>query len=574
MIWLLVILFPLLLSLVAPAAEGDARRRGALLSAAALPALLAGLAIVPVETAAFPGLFLGAEFGLDTPRGALLTLAALLWGIAGAFAGAYLRRDAHPVRFAFFFLLAMSGTFGLIVAQDVPSFYTCFVVMTFASYPLVIHTATPEARRAGRIYLVMAVAGELFLIFSLYGAVQAADSLLLVDLAPAVADAENGRNLLLLGLIGFGVKAGAVPLYFWLPLAHPVAPTPASAVLSGVMIKAGLLGWLHLAPLGQPDPTGWAEMLIVLGLLAAFGAAAIGFFQEDPKTTLAYSSISQMGLMTVLLGLGMKAGASEAAVAGALALYAFNHGLAKGALFLGTGVVAAVSHGRLWVMAGLATGAIGIAGGPLTGGALAKYGLKETASLAPSPWENLVLGLLPFATLATSLLLGRFLWLCWKKPGSQAEDSPAGLVLPWALLTAAALILPWWLNPYLGLDVPVPAFSFAAWFEATWPLVAAGAILLVALRLSEKALPCLPPGDFIVPIERLVSMCGAAAKHAGLRYPARGSIDLAALSDRLLALEDARELMDRAEARLSRWRVVGALFILIALGFILAAWAI
>ena len=571
MIWILIIGFPLLLTVFSRAAAGTAIARGTLLGAAALPALLAALGVLPAGDGRVAWLLLGAEFGLDASRGILLLLAALLWGLAGVFAGNYLTGDRHPARFIFFFLVAMSGAFGLIAAEDAASFYTFFVIMTFASYPLVIHSGSTEARRAGRVYLVMAILGELFLIYALYSAVQAAGSLYLADLGPAVAAADNGAFLFLLALIGFGVKAGAVPLYFWLPLAHPVAPTPASAVLSGVMIKAGLLGWIHFSPAGAGFLPGWTEALVVMGLLAAFGAAAIGFCQTGPKTALAYSSISQMGLMTVLFGLGLSAGWERETLAAVLAFYALNHGLAKGALFLGTGVAVATSGARLAVLAGLGLGAAVIAGAPLTGGALAKYALKDAAAdasgwtAAAMPW------LLPVSALATSLLLGRFLWLCWKANPDPSHGGGWGLAIPWIVSLAAALVVPYWANGYFDAGVAAPELSAAFLLEALLPLLLAAGMLATGYRLGpgKERWPALPPGDLIVPVERLIQRGMAAVHRTGLPHPGRGALDLVAFSDRILALEDARELVDRTESRLGRWRVVGTLFVLIVLGIVL-----
>jgi formate hydrogenlyase subunit 3/multisubunit Na+/H+ antiporter MnhD subunit len=571
MIWILIIFFPLLLSAFVWTTSHSPRGRGALLSGAALPALLAAAGGLPHEPSHQAWLLLGADFGLDSARAMLLLLAALLWGAAGAYSGTYLTGDRKPTRFQFFFLLSMTGTFGLIAAEDAATFYTFFVIMTFASYPLVIHSGSEAARRAGRIYLVMAILGELFLVFALYEAVQAANSLRLEDLGPAVAAAGNGSFIFLLALVGFGVKAGAIPLYFWLPLAHPVAPTPASAVLSGIMIKAGMLGWIHFSPAGSVTLPGWSETLTVLGLLAALGAAAIGFCQTDPKTTLAYSSISQMGLITSLFGLGLNTGWERETLAAGLALFALHHGLAKGALFLGTGVVISTRRHRIPVMAGLALGAIAIAGAPFTGGALAKYALKEAAgdtsgwTAAALPW------LLPVSALMTSLLLGRFLWLCWRAKPDTSHGSGAGLAIPWVALLGAMLILPYWANRYFGPGMDPPGLSAGFLLESLLPLLLAAGLLAAGKRwrLGEKRWPAIPPGDLIVPIEGLWRRAFDTLQRTGLPHPARGAIDLVALSDRVLALEEARALMDRTETRLGRWRVVGTGFILIVLALVL-----
>jgi formate hydrogenlyase subunit 3/multisubunit Na+/H+ antiporter MnhD subunit len=306
MIWFLTIVLPLLAAILTASYPPEGEESGLIFVGATLPALWLGLVEVSGVTAQW--FLLESHFSLDTPRRIILLLTAILWATAGLFAGSYLKDDARRGEFSFYFGAAMAGNFGLLISAEVASFYTFFALMTFASYGLVIHSRTPSARRAARIYLVMAIIGELFLITALYLAVQSAGSMLLADIPPALAEAPNGPFIFLLGLIGFGVKVGAIPLYFWLPLAHPAAPAPASAVLSGAMIKAGLVGWMHLAPVGLVEWPSLSLLMVSLGFTAALGAAIYGLTQVDPKTNLAYSSISQMGVMTVLLGIGLYGG--------------------------------------------------------------------------------------------------------------------------------------------------------------------------------------------------------------------------------------------------------------------------
>ncbi len=570
MTWALTIGLPLLLAFVVPVARLRPGWYGAVLGAAALPALYAGMA--GAAPAQMSWLLLESSFGLDGTRRVLLSFTALLWGIAGVYAGAYLAHDRSRGPFAFFFLLTMAGNLALVAAEDVPGFYTGFVLMTFASYGLVIHNRSHEALRAGRIYLVMAILGELFLLAGIYLVVAAADSLLLVDMGAALAEMPLRNPALLLLLAGFGVKAGAVPLYFWLPLAHPVAPTPASAVLSGAMIKAGLLGWIHFSPAGSAPLPGWSGVLIALGLIAAFGAVVIGLFQTDPKTNLAYSSISQMGLMTVLFGIGLAATEARDTTAPALALYAWNHGLAKGALFLGVGVALAADRAKGWVLAGLALPALTIAGAPFTGGAFTKYALKEAVAFTPGAWSDPILWLLPLSALGTSLLLGRFLLLTWKKMGSEAgHGSFRGLATSWLVLLGIVAIGVPWARGHFGLETPVPSASPEQLFDSAWPVAVAAGLLFWAARIlkGKQSLPTVPPGDFLLPIERLVSAVRDIWRHRGLPDLRQGAINFVPIVDRILALEGTWRIVDRVERRLGSWNVVGFLFALIALGFIL-----
>jgi hydrogenase-4 component B len=211
-------------------------------------------------------LFLGAQFGLDSVRQVFLLFTAILWAVAGLYSGAYLVGHRRDRIFFFLFLLAFSGNVGLILAEDVATFYTFFALMTFSAYGLVVFDGNPRAFRAGRVYIVMAVIGEAMILGAIFLIVRDAPGLLLADLAAVVSESPLRDVIIALTLAGFGVKAGMIGLHMWLPLAHPVAPTPASAVLSGAMIKAGLLGWIHLLPMGAHTSEAWSGIIITLGL--------------------------------------------------------------------------------------------------------------------------------------------------------------------------------------------------------------------------------------------------------------------------------------------------------------------
>ncbi len=158
-----------------------------------------------------------------------------------------MQADVHAARFRLFFLLAMSGNFGLIVGQDLISFYFGFALMGLAAYGLVVHEGNDRVRRAGRVYLAMTLVGEVAL-FAAFVFLCARTGTL-TPTPEQIAGAGPAELVLL--LLAFGIKAGLLGLHMWLPLAHPAAPVAASAVLSGAMIKAALVGWLRFLPLGQ-----------------------------------------------------------------------------------------------------------------------------------------------------------------------------------------------------------------------------------------------------------------------------------------------------------------------------------
>lgn len=466
---------------------------------AVLPALF--LALLGGESFMLPlpyGLT-GALLGLDDLRRAFLMLAALLWLAAGGYAIAYLKDDPRAWRFAVFWLLTLAGNLGLIVSFDVLSFYSFFALMTFAGYGLVVHTDSAEAHRAGRIYLIMAVLGEAMLLAGLLLAVSAAGANpALNDIPAAIPGSDQTVLITVLILLGFGVKAGLPLLHIWLPLAHPVAPTPASAVLSGVMIKAGLLGWLLMLPLGEISLPVLGGLIMALGLLASYGGALVGVYQHSPKAVLAYSSISQMGLMTLIIGLIIADATLAPVLIPVAALFAVHHGLAKGALFLS---VTAQGSGVFYRLAALLP-ALSLIGLPFTSGASAKLAFK--AGL-PAPDSGLAgAQLLPLAlslaAIATTLLMVRFFWCLWRQPPSGSPDR--ALRGWWLLVGFFSVALFWWLPHNLAEPLQWGATLADAW-DLVFPALIAGLLVVIGVRLTT-AMPPIPAGDILVPFSQFL----------------------------------------------------------------------
>lgn len=556
---LLVPTLPLAL-LVLACVPGQRARVARLTPWAALPALLLALAGGPLDDLALRWVLLGSVLGVDAHTRVFLAFTALLWLAAGIHARGHLRTDARRDRFNVLWLATMAGNFGLIVARDVATFYTAFALMTFAAYGLVIHTGSREALRAGRVYLTMAVLGEGLIVAGLLMAASAAATPLLPTLAqlpPAIAAAPQ-RDLIVACLwLGFGIKAGLPLLHMWLPLAHPVAPVPASAVLSGAMIKAGLLGWLNTLPLGLTSLPAWGTLAMVAGLIAAFGAALIGIHQKSAKTVLAYSSVSQMGLITVGVGAGLVAPASWPLLAPAVALYALHHGLAKGALFLGVAVAhqpGRVPRALLWLA--LALPGLSLAG-LMTSGVLAKLTLKAALAdgVATAGWWALLPGLLAVGAVGTTALVARYLWLLHREglqkrsadvakrleaaladrgradtahrplPDTMADvaataaggrfaeaGAPWPVWLGWGLLLAASSFA-FVLLPPLGLAATMPAAP-ADVVALAWPVLL-GAVLSVAASRWLHAWP-IPAGDVLAGLDALA----AAVRKRGARLHA------------------------------------------------------
>lgn len=432
----------------------------------ALPAFIA--ALWPPESLALGGLWPGAAWGSpDLATRAWLGFSALLWGLAGCYASGYHRNDPLRVRFWLFWLLSFSGNLLLIIAQDGASFYVGFTLMSLCAYGLVVHLGGPGPRQAGRLYLQLAILGEMLLYAGLLLRVYEADgAMAFLDWQTAPISPMTFTLL----LVGFGLKAGFWPLHVWLPLAHPAAPAAASAVLSGAMIKAGILGLWRFVPENDPVVAVWAPWLVGVALFSAFYGVALGLLQSKAKAALAYSSVSQVSYLLLILALAWHQPDTRAAAGVLLALYAVHHGLAKGALFLGAGMAAKYRlPPAFWLL--MALPALALTGLPLTSGAAVKTLLKDSfgQSLA-GPW----LILLTFGSMATTALVARALWLMRHGQPQQANTPPYALFLPWAALCLTPLWVPWlWAelrSPWLA------SLNISTAWALLWPV---GLVLIV-----------------------------------------------------------------------------------------------
>lgn len=442
-----------------------------------LPALLA--AVFPPAALPLPALWPGAQWGAqDMVARAFLGFTAFLWGCASLYAFAYHKSDPHRLRFFSFWLLSLSGNLLLIVAQDGASFYVGFTLMSLAAYALIVHQGGLGPRQAGRLYLQLAVLGEMLLYAGLLLRIYEAGG------AYSFSDWQGvplGGLTALLILVGFGIKAGFWPLHVWLPLAHPAAPVAASAVLSGAMIKAGILGLWRFMPTADALLIDWADVLFAIGMISAFYGVLFGLLQTKAKAALAYSSVSQVGYLLAIVALAWQQPDARELWGVLLALYAVHHGLAKGALFMGAGLAARYQLKRLhrWLMVipGLA-----ITGAPLTSGAAVKTLFKKQLDHSVlDAW----LPLLTFGALASALVVARALWLM-NHTQKSAPSTPATppLIYPWAVLCLMPLLLPllwpdmrtYWLG----------SISLYATWAMFWPLLVAAVLIALTMRMGWK----------------------------------------------------------------------------------------
>lgn len=444
---------------------------------------------------------LGGDWELNALSRPWLAFTTLLWSLAAVHGRGYFAAEqakAHAgdhaaerrlMRLALLWPLTFLGNVLLIIAQDIASFYLGFALMTFAAYALVVHSGSQEARLGAKAYLILAVVGEGLILGGFLWAAGTAETLSLQGVREGIAEADQGALMALLLWLGFGVKAGVIGLHVWLPLAHPVAPAPASAVLSGAMIKAGLLGWLNVLPLGfdglSPELIQLGRWILVAGLAAAFGAAFYGVWQHHPKAVLAYSSISQMGMLTAMVAMGLVAPGVWPLLLPGLVLFAAHHALAKGALFMGTSIS---EHMPRWPLP-LLFALIALPGVSLTGalaaGMISKWGVKHALYEME---HTLLIMLLTWAAIGTAALVSVCVWRQWQQRhlgGSDAFQPGA-----WLVAVIAGLTTPLWLPLPEGSVVLPPV---GEWLGIVWPFPVGVLLVVISMywlrHLSAKRPP-------------------------------------------------------------------------------------
>ena len=276
-------------------------------------------------------------FRMDMLSFYLSLLIAFLWFVSTLHSVGYMAKEHAHERYYCFLLLALGGCMGTVFAGDLLGLFVFFEIMALASYVLVAHEEHTYAMFAGAKYLFMSIGAGLAIFLGLVITYQLAGTLTL-DGFGLIQEVSTFSLVAFIGfLLGFGIKAGIFPVHIWLPDAHPAAPSPVSALLSGVMIKVGAYGLIRVFyqvyGFEYIRALGWDQIALVLSTITILLGSALALLQDDLKRRLAYSSIAQIGY--IVLGISLL---SERAFTGAL-YHIFSHAFMKGCLFMIAGAL-------------------------------------------------------------------------------------------------------------------------------------------------------------------------------------------------------------------------------------------
>ena len=284
---------------------------------------------------------LGLHFKVEGLHLILALLASFIWMISTIFSSEYFAHYHNRNRYYFFILMTLGATLGVFLSAD---FFTCFFffeIMSFTSFVLVIHDESKAAIRAAKTYLTVAIFGGLVTLMGLILLYSKTNSLFYADLVNYMA-LNNDPSMYVIGVLvltGFAAKAGLFPLHIWLPVAHPVAPAPASALLSAILTKSGIFGMIMLSANIFMHDLNWGMFLLVLATITMVLGAILAVFSTNLKRILACSSLSQIGFVSVGIAMVCCLGEHNALASAGTILHIINHGLIKLVLFCLAGVV-------------------------------------------------------------------------------------------------------------------------------------------------------------------------------------------------------------------------------------------
>ena len=391
---LLLVFLPLLATAAAyPLSRRSERAGYILIFSVTVTELIAALSLLLTpELNAGLGFFAGGVyFKAGSLRTVMAVLAAFMWLMTALSSPEYFSGARCNPRYFMFYLWTLGALMGVFLAADLMTLLIFFEIMSFTSYVWVAQNETPAALRASQTYLFIAVIGGLTMLMGLFLLSNAVGSLSfenILEKAPEMSDGLRCTVGLCL-LAGFGAKAGMFPVHIWLPKAHPVAPAPASALLSGILTKSGIFGVVGVSCWLFDGVSGWGSILLPLAVVTMVLGAVLAIFSVDLKRTLACSSMSQIGFILTGVSMCVLLGEHGSIAACGTVLHVLNHSLIKLTLFVAAGVVYFNVHSldlndvrgfgrdKPLLMLTFLSGALSIAGIPGFGGYISKTLLHE-----------------------------------------------------------------------------------------------------------------------------------------------------------------------------------------------------
>ena len=283
---------------------------------------------------------LGMNFTVDGFRSIYAVIAALMWLVTGLFSPEYFAHYRNRNRYYLFLLVTLGATEAVFLSADLYTTFVFFEIMSLCSYVWVAQDEKAGSLRAGATYLAVAVIGGMVMLMGIFLLYHQTGTLMISELP---ADAALWPAALCM-FVGFAGKAGAYPIHIWLPKAHPVAPAPASALLSGILTKTGIFGILVISCRMMVHEERWGAFVLVIGVITMFLGALLALFSVNFKRTLACSSVSQIGFILVGVGMLVLLGEENILAARGTFLHMVNHSLFKLILFLVAAVIYQNTH--------------------------------------------------------------------------------------------------------------------------------------------------------------------------------------------------------------------------------------
>jgi len=285
----------------------------------------------------------GLTFTVDGFRSIYAAIAALMWLVTTLLSPEYFAHYRNRNRYYLFLLITLGATEAVFLSADLYTTFVFFEIMSLCSYVWVAQDEKEGSLRAGATYLAVAVIGGMVLLMGIFLLYQEAGTLMIAELAAATAGKALWPAALCM-FVGFAGKAGAYPIHIWLPKAHPVAPAPASALLSGILTKTGIFGILVISCKMMLHEAAWGAFVLIIGVITMFLGALLALFSVNFKRTLACSSVSQIGFILVGVGMLVLLGEENTLAVRGTFLHMVNHSIFKLILFLVAAVVYQNTH--------------------------------------------------------------------------------------------------------------------------------------------------------------------------------------------------------------------------------------